>query len=387
MVSIAPTVPDLSKKITLECVKLGTSYVLHSPVSGAILLTNVLGKKLYFLWQSSKTTQHIAEIFSKELKIDPAEATTLITHITQKWQEAGLLQQTPLPVLNPVTIEAPAPSVESFTVGTKDYAVKVVCSDILLTQQLREILQSFLLGADVACKMTISVNHSPQGMAVFKNNVPIWGFCNRDEARNLVIRAIVTGCCADNETAAILHASCVADNKGKSLMIAGRSGSGKSTLAAALVAKGLDYVADDHVPLHSNGKQVMAFPVSLGLKEGSWQLDSAKKLGFSASKEAATARSGVCYRPLKTRLQLGERRDASYLIFPHYAENQTKRMEVLSAEEALQYLIDAGARLTREGNSIIPLARLLNSTPAYKLLHSSSEYAVSECLKLLAKPN
>lgn len=70
----------------------------------------------------------------------------------------------------------------------------------------------------------------------------------------------------------VLHAAGVVDSHGGAVLLVGESGAGKSTLAAAAVMSGWDYLSDELVPLSVDGRQAWAFPKSLSLKQGSWDL-------------------------------------------------------------------------------------------------------------------
>lgn len=69
----------------------------------------------------------------------------------------------------------------------------------------------------------------------------------------------------DEDWLAVFHASFVSkENKG--VLIIGDSGSGKSTAAAVLMAKGMNMIADDFVPLNLN-QRVNFFPAAISIKE------------------------------------------------------------------------------------------------------------------------
>jgi len=84
--------------------------------------------------------------------------------------------------------------------------------------------------------------------------------------RDVIRRAVVA---ADGDL--VLHAGCVARGDA-AVLVSGAPSSGTSTLVAALVARGLTYVADEAVPLDLVSAKVRAFPGPLALDDHSLDL-------------------------------------------------------------------------------------------------------------------
>lgn len=363
---------------------MGDGYVLHSHISGAIVLSNALGLSIYDHLLSGKGLDQIAIQVAHDLGISEDQAVSITSQVMEAWESAGLLDKKKSAFPDPATWQSPQKPYDEFALSFGNTAITIQCQDRLLTQQLNIILKNYLHHTETTSVTTITiVPQKSGGFGVFKEGAPLWGRCDRDLARNLVLREIAALLCGRNETAAILHAGGIANARGDALIIAGMSGSGKSTLTAGLVAEGLHYLADDLLPLHTDGKSVMAFPVALGLKPGAWHLPEAQFLGCETAAPATMPRDGVNYRHVPTSRLMGQRSPVAAIIFPEFNPQSEERLQRISPETALQQLIKAGARLTREVNSIIPVTQLLNRVPAYVLHYASSTCSVKTCLNLL----
>ena len=73
------------------------------------------------------------------------------------------------------------------------------------------------------------------------------------------------------EWLAIIHGAAVARD-GTGWAIPAACGSGKTTLTAYLLARGYDYLADDHVALSAPDGRIVPWPLPMSIKEGSWDV-------------------------------------------------------------------------------------------------------------------
>jgi hypothetical protein len=163
--------------------------------------------------------------------------------------------------------------------------------------------------------------------------------------------------------AAILHASAVLVG-GRALVLAGDSGSGKTTLAAGLVGGGGRLLADDLLPLMSDGR-LAPVPFALSLKAGSWDV-LARLFPPLARLPVLTSRG------LKVRyLWPGAGRAANapappaVILFPRHADGAAPQWQRLSPRQCLERLIDSGTQLEPIDGALAGLARLAAETPAY----------------------
>lgn len=381
--SIPPIQENFADHAALECAALGDSHILHSRITHAILLTNTLGLKVYQHLRTGFSKRDTYTAIATELDIPTEDATAICDDILAEWQQAGLLDASKPPFPHPASFRPALQPYESFTVNADSNSITIESEDPTLTAQLKEILKICLCEESSAPSTTISIITVEDEFGVFTNRQPVWERCDRDFARNLVLREVATHLCGRTQTAALLHAGCVADESGNSLILAGMSRQGKSTLTAGLVAAGLRYLADDLLPLHESGQSVMAFPIALGLKYGSLTLPEASSLGFTTN-TTSLPREGVIYRNPPHPLPLGTQAKVSAIVFPQFDADGENNMLEIAPEIALQKLIESGTRLTMPLNSIHPLATLLNQVPAYTLSYNSSPFSQQNCLKLLS---
>ncbi len=347
---------------TLECTPLGDSYILHSPLSDAIILSNQDGYDLYHDLREGRSSSAHADIL-------------------QAWHEAGLLDTQKPAFPTTVTYRPISKPYQQLQLKSEHNSLHIRCDDEHLFRQIQEVFTAYSDEISNSTSAVIEIISIANEFGVFLNQQPLWGSCNIDLARNLVFREAAAHLCNPENVGAILHASCATNQDNKTLLITQKSGYGKSTLTAGLVAAGFNFMADDVLPLHRNGKAVFSFPTPIGLKAGSLNLREAKELGFEEPNSTAP-RYGVTYNQIRNAVPLGQTSAVSAIIFPHFGERHRNEITLISPETALQQLIEAGGRTYHKSPSIIPIATLLNHVPAYNLSYSSSDYSVQTCLKL-----
>jgi hypothetical protein len=71
-----------------------------------------------------------------------------------------------------------------------------------------------------------------------------------------------------------IHGAAVADHDGRAVLVVGPSGAGKSSLTAGLLTNGYGYLTDEVIALDDTLTTVTAYPRSISLKPGPFDLDA-----------------------------------------------------------------------------------------------------------------
>jgi hypothetical protein len=284
---------------------IGDSIALLSPVSGAIVLTNRFGQLIHQHLMRGLTVAQIAEQIA-DIPEERDEAESAVRGVLETWEQAGLLQQSSGGFPDPVAFRQS--SAAEMTVGGQGGTARIAISDDILAEQIETILGHFRPLPDRPLTRLSAQTDGP-GFAVFKDKQPLSGRISLDAARFVLVRELAEIVCGSSEVAAVFHAGCVAQN-GQALLICGDSGQGKSTLTFGLVAAGGEYLGDDHIPLHHDGRSALSFPTAAGVKPGSWGLPEIRELQTRHGLTPLNPREGVRYIPLHraSAPQVGEKR-------------------------------------------------------------------------------
>lgn len=350
----------------IEAVPLGGRHVLHSPASGAIATTDALGLAV------------LADPAAPPAGLPRPVAEAIL----RAWREAGLFDAARPPFPDPVGDDGrPAPHRCAY--ATRWGAFCLETDDPVLARQVEEILDPVAAPAQapgggglrcVAC--------CGGGFGVFRDGRALWGRASRDVARYLILREAAEALCGAARVGAVLHGAAVLGPRG-ALLILGDSGRGKSTLAQGLVDRGCGFLADDHLPLHGDGRRLLAFPTGSAIKDGARGLEEIRRLAARHG-GGGSSREGVSYLRLGGAAAAGTAVPLAAIVFPEHAPGAgPPRMAPLAPEAAFAAAIASGSRPARRGNRIAPLVWLFAAVPAHALRYGRSAQSLPACLDLL----
>lgn len=362
---------DSSRATAVERVPLGNRHVLHSPLSGAILTTDDLGLAIL--------SDPVAPVANASA-VPPA----VVEDILGAWKSAGLFDQARLPFPDAVADDG-HPARHRRAYSSEWGRLSVETDDAVLARQVDEILWTFLSkdalplpgSATLRC-----VACAGGDLGVFRDGRALWGRASRDVARYLIVREAAEALCGVDRVGAVLHGAAVVSGE-RGLLILGDSGRGKSTLAQGLVDAGCGFLADDHLPLHVDGRRLLAFPTGSAVKHGARDLGEVRRL-LALHGDRGNSRDGVSYLPLEPAAGPGTAVPLVAVVFPECVARAEAEMTRMDCEAAFIAAIASGSRPSRRQARIAPLAELFNHTPAYALRYGSSAQSVPACLDLLA---
>lgn len=366
-----PWLKALAERIdAIERVRLGSRHVLYSPASGAILMTDELGLAV------------LSDPMTPKVGADLPRA--VLDEILREWKEAGLFDEAQLPFPDPVLDCLKTGLYNRCFVSTWG-TVTVETDDPALLRELDELLWAFSASKEsrVSHGLTIRcISCAEGGFGVFIEGRALWGRATTDVARYLIVREAAEALAGADRVGAVLHGAAVL-HQGSALLILGESGRGKSTLAQGMVDAGCGFLADDHLPLHVDGRQLLAFPSGSAVKEGARNLSEVRRL-TALHGQFGSSRDGVCYLPIEPAVAPGTAVPITAIVFPVQMPGAELTMTRMAPEEAFVAAIGSGSRPSRQRKQITSLARLFDAVPAFTLRYGTSAQSVPACLDVFA---
>lgn len=346
---------------------MGARHILHSPVSGTILTTDDLGLAIL-----SDPTRPAADL-----------PRGVVDEILGTWRDAGLFDAMPPPFPDPVADDGRAAPHRRVHTGAWG-AISVETDDPVLARQLDDILGGLAASQTPAAPAVRlrCVTCAGGELGLFRDGRALWGRASRDVARYMILREAAEALCGTQRVGAILHGAAVGAG-GRALLILGDSGQGKSTLAQGLVDAGCGFLADDHLPLATDGRHLLAFPTGSAVKQGARDLDEVRRL-VARHGGPHGSRDGIRYLRLDPGAALGSALPLVAVVFPDHAPGAATRITRMGGESAFIAAIASGSRPSRHLARIAPLARLFAAVPTYALRYGTSDQSVPACLDLLA---
>jgi hypothetical protein len=179
----------------------------------------------------------------------------------------------------------------------------------------------------------------------------------------------------------VLHAGCVARGEG-AILVSGPPGAGKSTLVAALVARGLTYLADEALPVDLVTARVRAFPGPMMLDDHSLEL----------LPEVAPLRVPRVTTELKHTIIASRRppaaesaaRDVTIVLFPERDPSGLTAVQPVGRAETVVRLAQHSFNLPTHGHAAIDvLSRVASHAPAFRVVGDDPHAAADAVIEAL----
>lgn len=177
-----------------------------------------------------------------------------------------------------------------------------------------------------------------------------------------------------------IHGTVITGQNGQTLVLSGCSGSGKSTLAATLLARGFSLVSDEPAVIDSVTCNILAMPLGLGLKEGSWAALHSEYPHISALPvHLRFDGQKICYL-LSDSIQVvsgNSSYPATHLIFPEFNPATPGKLESLSIVQTLNLFADAGYHVPNlDEERVLGIVNWLAGIKRYSLVYPSTDEAL-----------
>lgn len=182
-----------------------------------------------------------------------------------------------------------------------------------------------------------------------------------------------------------LHAA-VVSNGGKSILMPGISGSGKSTLSASLIQSDFCFGTDEVSLVSPESGEMYSVPLSIGLKEGSWDALEFRIPGFTdlPVHERSDGQRIRYLPPAAERLSEAASTGTPIhgIVFPTYSRNVPTTLHRMSPGHVLCEIARAGYDVegTLNSKKVSRLLDWIGRSDAYQLTYSNLDDAES-CLR------
>ncbi len=185
----------------------------------------------------------------------------------------------------------------------------------------------------------------------------------------------------EKDWVSVLHASAIGNDK-SSVLFLGDSGNGKSTASALALASGLQLIADDFVPIDTNG-QVLAFPAAISVKKQALEFLSLRFPELLKAKEYELKAMNKTVRYLAPqRLKNNSGRPVKALVCIQYTQDVDFELEAIDIHLAFQHLV-VDSWLSPEEKNASFFMDWMAELPAYRLRYSNNEKMIAAIKKLL----
>jgi Coenzyme PQQ synthesis protein D (PqqD) len=359
-----------------------------------------------FIWLCCEKRMILADIIkemSEAFGISPMRAESDVKSVISQWMSLELLEKELGEALVPVVIQQTMPSEDYPTVGQwygpdivayKNFFLNLAGLDFLMRFSHREIEQ---LVTPVFAHLESSHADQPTIFDVVQIDnqvlIVIDGFivdvfsiqteiCPRLSYHliDLVYRKI-DFLIAIHAAALSLGNSCV--------VFPGNSGVGKTTLSAALIKTGFKYFTDDTAILDRRTRRIVEVPVSLRIKEGSWEtVEKMFHKSFAVTVHGSSDGRKIRYlAPPKRNLTRGKvaANLVKALVFPRYSPEFKTSIRLISRLDAIHRLqecgYDVGACLNKA--KVVELLDWIKNVDCYEMNIGSLSEATSIVRRLL----
>jgi hypothetical protein len=385
-----------SRRIELSAVALPLcdQMVVITP-EGAVAALDAVGRLLWEALQAGCTEQDLVTASVRDGGLGEEDARTNIASALASWRKLGLIDAADPETRNAAPVEAPtvvgriadAPALDAvYLIG--DHPVRVRCDDGVLAGVIEAACGSCRVGDAGGTLADVDVIEKDGWFAVRSDYAALTRVDdltpNRALARHRCLTALIESARRPRPWLGILHAASVSAG-GRCVVLPGAKGSGKSTLTAALIAAGIDFVADDYAPLEQTTWRVWPVPYAPGVKRGSWRPLRRRYPGVYARPVHEFAGLQVRYLEVaaERRAPLDRGLPVAALVFPRYKAGSAFEERRMTAAEALAGLCHAKSLLDRQPEVFAETLRWIEAVPAYQLTYGDLDGAVAWVLSLL----
>ena len=325
----------------------------------------------------------LAGLLAERFGLAPDAARAAVLAHQAHWRAAGLLDTATPPALRlggPDDPVWPAPHPRPSAPGT--WCLRVADRRIGLAvsaADLRNTLRDWLAPAAGAGMVDheLHLQGRPDAWHLSLDGAVRETGTGADGALVATLRTLTELGCRPAERLLVVHGAGLVEPGGRGgLLLVAPGGSGKSTLAAALDAAGDGLLSDDVVPVTRDG-DLLGLGLPLCLKAGGWPVLASRRPELTTV--PTIDRYGQCVRYLPARTPAAGRRvRAARLVLSRWRPQTPLQAEPLTAEQALQGLMEAEAvvrDLTQA--KLESLARWIECLPAWRLTYPDLDSALA----------
>lgn len=387
---------SLGAVTAVEAIEFEGRLLLISPDRQALFMLNESARIVWETMKAGVGAEDMAALLAEGYGLPVATARAGVEGFLRRWRAEGLVESAPA-ADQPLPRSAISPSPRSGPRLRSEFRVEHVyafCGTTFCLRFDETDLGSWMHQLLAHCEMpeadprhALDVVRCGADYILLRDGLEIRRHASAQAAAGAVIGAVCDLSYPGADWLLFMHAAAVASDDGAVVMI-GPNGSGKSTLTAALIRSGLDYFADDVVPLDGRTMQIMPVPFAISLKEGSWPVLAAL---YPALQVLPVHRSGGrrmrhLAPPREHRVQRTGAAVKS-LVFPCFQPDQPTALNRLSPLEVLVRLIDGRCPIALDKERLRRTLDWIKTVPSYELRHHNLQEATAEISSLLRDSN
>ena len=360
--------------------------LLHEVHSGRLFHLNGTAARIWPWLRETIEPKALVDRLVALHEVDPARARGDVAAFLASLHGAGLKPAPrPRPAGGTATSNVPArpPALDGvYRVGSG--AVNVRCFAPRLALAFERLAAPARVADETRAGASLIVYRERGRLVLVRDGRVIGRFLGAPAARWQLVRELVAS--ANRPWLALLHASAAATPWG-TLLISGDSGSGKSTLLAGLLHAGMDYVADDILPLEAGTGLVWPTRLAISVKQSSWPVVAPL---FPELRRSPVTRFGgrimryLC--PGERAGEAGRGYPATAILFPRYRPDARTALARIDAVRALILLGEGGSVLPSTDAGLAEFIDWLQRVPAYELPYGLLAEGVRAAGSLLEGP-
>lgn len=366
----------------------GDNMVVTSPGSSRLYLLNESARYIWENYRRGRSSEQISGRLARRYGIDLATARRDVAATLEGWRDT-ILSESARPDATAQGISWGAlrakasDSPESCDYVVNGSAVRLVLWDRSFARDLDPRLAPLRrAGQEPAPAIVVDVFVDGGNALTFRDRQCVAAE-SPTAGRFTVLEQLIRIGWPDTHWTAFLHAG-VVSRGGACVVFPAVSGSGKSTLAAALAHAGFDLLTDDMAAVHGPSASMVAVPLAVQLRAGSWPVLRSRFSGIDDLPIFERGGQQLRFLPLAAR-QPPATACSRALLFTQFVKGPEMESRPVTTWEALCRMDVTGFWITPDEDSTRAFLSWLEEIPKFQLTYSDLDDAVT-FIRALVQP-
>jgi hypothetical protein len=377
--------------------------LVFSERSQTVFTLNTTAAFIWFCCEKQMNLADIARELSKTFNVNIPRAESDIKTVINQWMSLELIDKGLRKEIIPLAVHAMEPSENSPLVGQRysselniynSFHLRLAGFDFLLRFSHKMIEQLVIpVFAHLGCAFTdktiiFDIIKSDNKFLIASDGLIVDMFTEEAEIVPRLSYYVIDSTYRKIDFLIAIHAAALSLGNG-CVVLPGNCGVGKTTLAAALIKAGFKYFTDDTAILNRKTGSIIAVPVSLRIKEGSWgTIEKMFQKSFAATVHTSSDGRKIRYLvpPEGSFDKANVASDfVKVVVFPKYSPESKTSIQPISRLDAIRRIqecgYDVGACLNKA--KVIELLDWIKDIDCYEMNISSLSEATSILRSLL----
>lgn len=345
----------------------------------------ILNESAAFLWSllaEELPFSHLLSRFCRQYGLSEEDAANDVSAALAFWN-SNLLSPPAQEGFHPLNAVPSDAFSELYRVNGR--LIRVSVSDPDLAAEIFPRLESVHATEAGEPELTFEVSTQDGRVSLFHQGELVCSEENPNAIRAILLQEMVRRTERDQDWLAILHAGAcgLEDNV---LLFAGKSQAGKTTLCAALMAGGFKFYCDDSAALARRDGTISPMPFRMMIRQGSWDVLRSRFPELTSSEVSQRYGQAVRFLAPPPGQIASAPAKAKALLFVSYQPGEKTSLRPLLPFETLLKVQESGFWVQHDRDSIDAFLLWLQKLPAYGLVYSNLEDAISKIRDFCADP-